>query len=51
MRPGMMPLYFEIKVGKDHLSDAQKTFIAAGFGEVYIVRTMDEFFKVWDSLQ
>ena len=51
LRPGMMPLYFEIKVGNDRLSDAQKTFIAAGFGEVYIVRTMDEFFEVWDSLQ
>lgn len=48
-RPGLMPLYFEIKVGSDRLSDAQKEFIAAGWGEVYVVRTIDDFFRIWDD--
>ena len=49
LRPGMMPLYFEVKIGKDRLSDAQRAFIAAGWGEVYVVGTVDEFLEIWDK--
>jgi hypothetical protein len=43
-------LYFEIKIGNDRLSDAQKKFIAAGFGECYVIKTLDQFFAVWDFI-
>jgi hypothetical protein len=46
LRPNMQPLYFEIKVKKDKLSDVQKDFINAGFGEVILIKTVDEFW-VW----
>jgi hypothetical protein len=38
-----MPLYFEVKIGNDTLSQAQKDFIAAGYGIVEVVKTVDEF--------
>ncbi len=50
LRPGMPPLYFEVKIGADRLSEVQKQFIAAGFGEVYVVATVDQFLFVWDNL-
>jgi hypothetical protein len=46
MRPMMQPLYFEIKIGNDRLSQEQKDFIAKGFGVVEIIRTLDEFVNV-----
>jgi hypothetical protein len=42
--------YIEVKVKDDRLSQAQKDFMAEGW-TVYIIRTIDEFFEVWDSLQ
>ena len=50
LRPGRMPLYFEVKIGNDRLSEEQKQFIDAGFGEVYVVKTLDGFFEVWDKI-
>ena len=50
LRPGMMPLYFEVKIGNDRLSEEQKAFIDSGFGECYVVKTVDGFLEVWDSL-
>ena len=50
LRPGRMPLYFEVKIGADRLSQEQKDFIAAGWGEVYVIKTIDGFFEVWDAL-
>jgi hypothetical protein len=44
------PFWIEIKIGNDRLSDAQKKFISKGFGECYVIKTLDEFFDVWDSL-
>ena len=42
-------MYFEIKIGSDRLSKAQKKFIAQGW-KVYVVRTVDEFLYFWDKL-
>lgn len=50
LRPGMMPLYFEVKIKADRLSQAQSDFIRAGFGEVYVIKTLDEFFNIWDKI-
>lgn len=51
LRPMQVPLYFEIKIGNDRLSQEQKDFIAKGFGEVEIIRTLDEFVKVIKKYQ
>ena len=51
MRPGMQPLYFEVKVGKDRLSKEQEEFIKAGFGDVVIIKTLDDFWEWFDKYQ
>jgi hypothetical protein len=44
LRKNNLPtLYFEVKIGNDTLSQAQKDFIAAGYGVVEVVKTVDEF--------
>jgi hypothetical protein len=43
LRPMQMPLYFEVKIGNDTLSQAQKDFITAGYGVVEVVKTVDDF--------
>jgi hypothetical protein len=50
LRPMLPVLYFEIKIGSDSLKDDQKEFIAAGFGECYVIKTLDQFFAVWDLI-
>jgi hypothetical protein len=50
LRPMQAPLYFEVKIGSDKLSQDQKDFIKAQWGETYVIKTLDEFFEVWDSL-
>jgi hypothetical protein len=42
-RPMQVDLYFEVKIGNDRLSDAQKEFIAKGYGEVKVVKTVEDF--------
>jgi hypothetical protein len=42
-RPMQIDLYFEVKIGNDRLSDEQKDFIAKGYGEVAIVKTVEDF--------
>jgi hypothetical protein len=42
-RPMQIDLYFEVKIGNDRLSDAQKDFIAKGYGEVVIVKKVEDF--------
>jgi hypothetical protein len=44
-RPMMQDLYFEVKIGNDRLSQEQKDFIAKGYGDVVIVKTVDDFLK------
>jgi hypothetical protein len=46
LRPMQPVLYFEIKIGNDTLSQAQKDFIAAGYGVVEVVKTVDEFMEI-----
>ena len=50
MRPRQYPLYFEVKIGSDKLSEAQKQFIKNQWGDVYVVGTVDEFLYFWDKL-
>jgi len=48
-----MPLhtiYFEVKIGNDKLSQDQKDFIQAGYGECYVVKTLDDFLQVMDGM-
>ena len=42
-RPMQIDLYFEVKIGNDRLSEEQKDFIAKGYGEVAIVKTVEDF--------
>jgi len=47
------PVYFEVKVGRDQLSDEQRQFHEKARQAgclVFVVRTVDEFFLIYDNL-
>jgi hypothetical protein len=44
-RPMQVDLYFEVKIGNDRLSSDQIKFIESGFGDVRIIKTVEDFIK------
>lgn len=49
-RPHKQDLYFEVKIGNDRLSKEQIAFMNSGFGECYVVKTIDDFLAKMTTL-